>query len=78
MNDLQPRLVRCFQTVFPGLSESQARQATQAALENWDSVAAITLVTVIEEEFSTSVDLEELPELNSFEAIAAYLDGTGV
>jgi acyl carrier protein len=75
MNDLRPRLVRCFQIVFPGISAPQAEQATQASLEKWDSVAAITLVTVIEEEFSTSLDWDLLPDLNSFEAIADHLGG---
>ena len=38
-----------------------------------DSVAAITLVNVIEEEFSTQIDFDRLPELDTFSKILEYL-----
>jgi acyl carrier protein len=47
--------------------------ADQGSVESWDSVAAITLVSVIEDEFQVTLDLELLPELTSFAAILAYL-----
>jgi acyl carrier protein len=42
-------------------------------MEQWDSVAAITLVNVIEEEFSTQIDYDHLPDLDSFAKVLAYL-----
>jgi len=73
LNDIGPRLTQCFSIVFPDLSEAEIPRCTQKTMLNWDSAAAITLLNVIEEEFSTSIDLELLPELNSYEAFAKYL-----
>ena len=73
MNDIGPRLTQCFATVFPNLNEPEILHCSPWTLPEWDSVAAITLLNVIEEEFSISIDLELLPDLNSYQAIAAYL-----
>jgi acyl carrier protein len=73
MNDAQ-RLAGCFQTVFPDLPEKQIRAATQANVAAWDSIAGITLVNVIEEEFHIPLDFELLGELDSFERILKYLE----
>lgn len=59
--------------VFPDLGETQIPLCTQKTMPGWDSVAAITLLTLIEEEFSTSINPELLPDLDSFQAIAGYL-----
>ena len=76
-DDIQPRLVRCFEAVFPQLSREQIEKASQATVAKWDSVAAITLLNVVEEEFQTAIDLEMLPELDSFQAISAHLRASG-
>jgi len=73
MSDVESRLVGCFQTVFPQLSEAEIRSASQERLEQWDSVAAITLVNVIEEEFNTQIDYDHLPNLDTFAKVLAYL-----
>lgn len=73
MDDIAARLVVCFQTVFPTLPESEVRRASPASVAAWDSVAAITLVNVIEEEFGMQVDLDLLAELNSFERFYEYV-----
>lgn len=73
MSGVRPRLLHCFRTVFPDLSDSAIEQASAETLEAWDSVAAVTLMAVIEEEFSASIDLDMLPSMHSFDAIAAHL-----
>ena len=73
MNDVTPRLVRCFQAVFPDLPEAELPQATQDSVRTWDSVAMITLVNVIDEEFNVQLDLEQLDQLNSFESLRRHL-----
>ena len=73
MEETQPRLVRCFQTVFPGLSEAAVLSANPENTSAWDSVAAITLFNVIEEEFQIQVDLDLLAELNSFPLLLDYV-----
>jgi acyl carrier protein len=73
MADVESRLVGCFLSVFPQLSEADIRNASQEQLEEWDSVAAITLVNVIEEEFSTQIDYDYLPDLDTFAKVLKYL-----
>lgn len=73
MDQITTRLVRCFQTVFPGLGDREAQAATQESVAAWDSVAAITLMNVMEEEFGIQMDFEQLAELDSFHRIRDYL-----
>jgi acyl carrier protein len=73
MNDISTRLTQCFQHVFPGLSEEQIRSATPQTVAEWDSIAAISLVNVIEEEFNVTIEFEDVVNLDSFDAIAQYL-----
>ncbi|MDP9112106.1 MAG: acyl carrier protein [Acidobacteriota bacterium] len=73
MDPLKRRLAHCFQTVFPDLREDQIPHANQENLALWDSVAAITLVNVIEEEFAIEMDLDSLAELNSFDRVYEHL-----
>ena len=73
MDDIRPKLVACFQIVFPNLPEAAILTAKQDSVAGWDSVATITLVQVIEDEFRIQVDLERLAELTSFNAISVYL-----
>ena len=40
----------------------------------WDSVASITLLNVIEEEFGIELDLDRLAELDSFGRIYDHLN----
>lgn len=70
MNELSidSRLTGCFQAVFPDLSGSQIANATTDTVESWDSVAMVTLVSVVEEEFSTVLSPEEYGNLLSFAA----------
>jgi acyl carrier protein len=66
-------LTNCFQTVFPGLPEAEIPAASQASIAAWDSVAAITLMNVIEEEFGIQMDFDQLADLDSFGRIHDYL-----
>jgi len=75
MNEAEARLSRCFSAVFPGLNRQQIKSASVETVEAWDSVAGVTLIAVIEEEFGIQIDLESLDRLNSFPAILDYLQG---
>jgi len=75
MNDLQMRLAKCFTAVFPKLTASEIPGATMASIEGWDSLATVTLMTVVEEEFGTTIDPEELEQLQSFDAYVRRLSG---
>jgi len=74
MDEVKTRLLKCFAIVFPGLSAEETARATQATYSAWDSIAAINLANVIEEEFAIEVDLDALGELDSFSAIVAYVE----
>jgi acyl carrier protein len=73
MENTEERLVKVFQTVFPDMSEEQIRAATQSTVASWDSVAAITLMNVMEEEFGITIDFDKAAELTSFQEVLGYL-----
>lgn len=67
------RLVQCFEAVFPSVTAAEAEQASRDTLETWDSLAGITLMSVVQEEFGVEVDLLEWANLESFAAIESYV-----
>jgi acyl carrier protein len=73
MDETRQRLTNCFQVVFPDMPQEQIPTASTASVANWDSVAAITLMNVIEDEFGMEMDLDDLADLDSFEKLQAYL-----
>jgi acyl carrier protein len=75
MDNTEARLIDAFRAVFPALSDNEIREATLTSLESWDSIASITLLAVLEEEFGISVSPADLPQLVSFTSILVYLRG---
>jgi acyl carrier protein len=73
MDETRQRLTSCFQVVFPDMPAEEVPAASTATVANWDSVAAITLMNVMEDEFGLEMDLDDLADLDSFEKILAYL-----
>jgi acyl carrier protein len=59
--------------VFPELSPEETPRASPASVSSWDSVASITLLSVLEEEFEIQVAPEDLEHLVSFELVLNYL-----
>ncbi len=70
---LEDRLIRCFSAVFPALSKEEIPSASRDSVSAWDSLAAITLITVLQEEFGLEIDLAQLDRLTSFSAVLEYL-----
>lgn len=66
MDDIEARLVNCFSAVFPELTDEQILSATSTTVRSWDSVAVVTLVAVVEEEFGVSLESDDLSHLSSF------------
>jgi len=75
MDTVEQRLESVFATVFPDLTPEQIRTASQNSVESWDSVAAITLMNLIEEAFGIEMDFGDVAELTSFSQLADYLKG---
>ena len=73
MDEITTRLKACFQIVFPALPEALIPSASPASVAAWDSVATVTLVNVIEDEFGIQVDYDLLADLNSFDSFRDYL-----
>jgi acyl carrier protein len=73
MSEQDDRLVRCFASVFPTLGEEEIRACSVVVLVDIDSLAGVTLVTLIDQEFRVNVELSDLLELGSFEAISQFL-----
>lgn len=73
MPDIASRLTATFQTVFPDLPESQIPSASTSTVAMWDSVAAITLANVVEEDFQVEIDFDDLADLDSYSRILEYL-----
>ena len=72
--NIKERLQNIFESVFPDLPAEQVPQATQNNTQNWDSVAAITLMNLVEEEFEIQMDFEDLGDLTSFSKVLNYLN----
>ena len=73
MNEVQTRLARCFAAVFPELSPEEIVRASPASVGSWDSLASITLLSVLEEEFQIQIAPEDLEHLISFGLVLDYL-----
>ena len=78
MDDIKTRLIKCFEAVFPDMPEGEIPSATQSTVPAWDSIAAITLLNVMEDEFQITMDLELVGDLDSFASVYEYLKKTTV
>lgn len=78
MDKTRTRLIKCFETVFPEMPLGDITSAAQSSVAAWDSIAAITLLNVIEDEFGITMDLELAEELDSFSRIHSYLETIAV
>jgi acyl carrier protein len=73
MAEFDDRLIRCFSSVFPALTEIEIRSTDAALLYDLDSLAGVTLLAVIQEEFAIELDVEDLLALGTFQAIHQFL-----
>jgi acyl carrier protein len=78
VSDLESRLKGCFSAVFPELSDGEIAQARHGSAATWDSLATVTLMGVVEEEFGLSVESDSLEQFASFQGILGYLRGRQV
>jgi acyl carrier protein len=76
MGDVRSRLLNCFTTVFPVLSEEEIATASIDTVGSWDSLTSAVLISTVEEEFGIQVALDDLMRFVSFELIFSYLQNT--
>ena len=67
------RLVGCFKKVFPGMNRSDIPSAVQESITAWDSIAHVTLISLIGEDFGIELDFEDFDEATSFAAFRDIL-----
>jgi acyl carrier protein len=73
MSEQEDRLIRCFLSVFSGLTTDEVRSASAQSNGLWDSLSTVTLAAVVQEEFQLEIEPETLAHLDSFEAFLNYL-----
>jgi len=73
MNDFDERLATCFSAVFPNRSREEIVSASRDSIAEWDSLAAITLLSLVQQEFDTDIDLFDFERLGSFRLILNHL-----
>ena len=74
MTDTRRRLTACFTAVFSTLGEAEVAGASVGAVEGWDSLATINLITLIEEEFRIQVHPRDIDQFTSFEQALRYVE----
>jgi len=74
MSDTRERLARCFAVVFSDLDPSQIARATSKTVDTWDSMATVTLVSLVEEEFGVAIAPDEFENLVSFESFLETIE----
>jgi len=74
MTDIGPGVANCFSNVFPDLAAGDIPRASQASLAQWDSVAHVTLLAAIAEEFQVDLDEEAFESLTSYSLIVDFVE----
>jgi acyl carrier protein len=70
---VEDRLVRCFSSVFPAASRDEITTQPFEAMPGWDSLRGVTLLAVLDEQFDVQMELPELLELGTFDALKTFL-----
>jgi len=73
VDNMKERLAACFAAVFSDLEGVDITRASVDSLANWDSVATVTLITVVEEEFNIATEIDDPAQFDSFQGILEYL-----
>jgi acyl carrier protein len=73
MDETATKLEQCFRIAFPTLDPAAIPLASVDRVPAWDSVAQITLLNLIGEEFAIDIDFEEFEGATSFPEVLARL-----
>ncbi len=64
---IKERLIRCFAAVFSEREEKTIPFLEVGNTKEWDSLAFVMLMNVVQQEFSIEIPIGELEQMNSFE-----------
>ena len=73
MDEMETRLTACFSAVLPELTVEEIDCASATSVASWDSVATVTLIAVVEDEFGISIEIQDPAQFDSFQGILNYL-----
>jgi len=66
-------VTKCGHAIFPAFTSGTLANANIANTAECDSIASVTLIALVEEEFGTEQDVNALGELTSFDEILEHL-----
>lgn len=69
MHDVKQKLSKCFSAVFPELSAEEIVKTSTCSAANCDSLSAVTLLALIQEEFGIDLEVDAMESFASFEGI---------
>jgi acyl carrier protein len=75
MSNIEQRVAQCFLNVFEDVKEKDLSRASQASIPQWDSVAQVTLLSAVAEEFGLELDDESFEALTSYALIVDFVEG---
>jgi len=70
---VEERLTDCFAAVFSDIPRTELPRATADTVPGWDSIALVTLIAAVEEEFAVTLEPDVYPGLTSFQAFVPHL-----
>jgi acyl carrier protein len=73
MDDIEQRLRACFYVVFPDIHRDAIATVSQEAFPGWDSVAHVTLIAALSEEFGVEFDFEEFAGATTYNKMMAVV-----
>jgi acyl carrier protein len=71
---MEQQLAAIFRAIFDLADGADVQGIRQLSFPKWDSLAHVTLIGAVENEFGLSIDIADSLELTSFEAILVYLE----
>jgi acyl carrier protein len=74
----QKTLEQVFRAVLELPEEAEVGSVRQVSQASWDSLAHVSLVLAVENEFNLSIDVADSIELTSFQAFALFLEEKGL
>lgn len=74
MDDIKKKTALCFHHVFPDIPQDELPHASAATLAAWDSIAHVTLLSSIAEEFGIDIEPDDFERLVSYQLILDYLE----
>ena len=73
LNELELKLTECFSLIFPKLSQPELQYASVTNIEEWDSLASVNIIAIIEEQFEIEIQPDDLETLTSYQQILRYI-----